>query len=36
MYTGFDKTKKFQHKIINYFLLIIFSICFGYSKELSQ
>ena len=35
MLTGLDK-QNCQHKIVNIFLHIIFSICFGYSKEPSQ
>ena len=33
--TGLDK-KKFQRKIVNIFLPIFFSICFGSSKEPSH
>ena len=34
-YTGLDK-QNFQRKIVNIFLPIIFSICFGCSKEPSH
>ena len=33
MITGLDKQNKIQQKIVNIFLPIIFSICFGCSKE---
>ena len=36
IFTGVDKQKKNQRKIVNVFLPIIFSICFGYSKEPSH
>ena len=35
IYIGLDK-QKFQRKIINIFLPIIFSMCFGFSKEPSH
>ena len=35
MYTGLDKQKN-SRKIVNIFLPIIFSVCFGWSKEPSH